>query len=134
MNLFVARQPIYDADHAIFGYELLYRRTATAKGADAGDPDQMSSDVIIQSFLEIGLERLTGGMPGFVNFGREMLLARMYEALDPKSVVVELLEDVEADAPVAAVCAELVAAGYRLALDDYLPGKSRTRFSTSPRS
>ena len=125
MNLFVARQPIFDADHAIHGYELLYRRTAHARGAGAGDPDRMSSDVIIQGFLEIGLERLTGGRPGFVNFGREMLLARMYEALDPKSVVIELLEDVESDAAVVQVCAELTAAGYRLALDDYEPGGSQ---------
>lgn len=125
MNLFVARQPIFDAGNTIYGYELLYRRTGEEEHAAPGDSERMSSDVIIQSFLEIGLDRLTGGRPGFVNFGREMLLARLYEALDPASVVIELLEDVETDAEIASACAQLVESGYTLALDDYVPGGSQ---------
>jgi c-di-GMP phosphodiesterase len=125
MNLFVARQPIFDAENVIYGYELLYRGTAHAEHAPPGDPDRMSSDVIIQSFLEIGMKALTGGKPGFVNFGREMLLARTYEALDPGTVVVELVEDVRCDAEVVQVCEQLVASGYTLALDDYAPGGSQ---------
>ena len=125
MNLFVARQPIFDAENVVYGYELLYRRTAEADGAHPGDAEQMSSDVIIQSFLEIGMESLTGGKPGFVNFGREMLLARTYEALAPSAVVVELLEDVQCDAEVMQACERLVAAGYTLALDDFVAGGSQ---------
>ena len=125
MSLFVARQPIFDAENVIHGYELLYRRTAQAEQAEPGDPEQMSSDVIIRGFLEIGMKALTGGKPAFVNFGREMLLARAYEALEPGSVVVELLEDVQCDAEVMLACEQLVASGYTLALDDYVPGASQ---------
>jgi EAL and modified HD-GYP domain-containing signal transduction protein len=122
MDLFVARQPIFDARHALAGYELLYRRSAEASCADAADPTQMSSDVIVQNFLEAGLERLTGGQRGFVNFTREMLLKGTYQLFDPETIVIELVEDVVADAPVYAACRKLMEAGYCLALDDFVVG------------
>jgi c-di-GMP phosphodiesterase len=122
MDLFVARQPIFDARRQVVGYELLYRKSAEAAGAAPGDPNRMSSDVIVQNFLEAGLSRLTGGLPGHVNFTREMLLSRTYELFDPKAMVVELLEDVEGDAEVIIACRRLRARGYTLALDDYVIG------------
>ncbi|MBW3631153.1 MAG: EAL domain-containing protein [Gemmatimonadetes bacterium] len=119
MDLFVARQPIFDARRTLAGYELLYRGSAGAAGADPTDPNRMSSDVIVQNFLEAGLERLTGGVRGFVNFTREMLLTETYKLFDPESIVVELVEDIVADAPVRAACEKLTASGYTLALDDF---------------
>lgn len=122
MDLFVARQPIFDARHELAGYELLYRRSAGADRADPTDPNQMSSDVIVQNFLEAGLERLTGGQRGFVNFTREMLLKGTYELFDPETIVIELVEDVVADPPVYAACRKLMESGYTLALDDFVVG------------
>lgn len=122
MDLFVARQPIFDARRQLVGYELLYRNSAEAGFADAGDPNRMSSDVIVQNFLEAGFERLTGGLRGFVNFTREMLLTHTYELFDPDAIVIELVEDIVADAEVIAACRKLRAGGYTLALDDFVPG------------
>lgn len=122
MDLFVARQPIFDARHEVMGYELLYRHDAAAGGARPGDPNRMSSDVIVQNFLEAGLDRLTGGLRGWVNFTREMLLTRTYELFDPATIVIELVEDIAADAEVIAACRRLRASGYTLALDDFVAG------------
>ena len=122
MDLFVARQPIFDAHQKLAGYELLYRHSAEARGALAGDPTRMSNDVIVQNFLEAGLGRLTGGLRGFVNFTRDMLISRTYELFDPDTVVVELLEDVVPDPEVIAECRRLSDAGYTLALDDFTIG------------
>ena len=122
MDLFVARQPIFDARRTLAGYELLYRGSAGAAGADPTDPNRMSSDVIVQNFLEAGLDRLTGGVRGFVNFTREMLLTETYKLFDPDTVVVELVEDIVADEAVRAACRKLTAAGYTLALDDFVIG------------
>lgn len=122
MDLFVARQPIFDARHQLAGYELLYRHSAEATGADPTDPNRMSSDVIVQNFLEAGLERLTGGLRGFVNFTREMLLTGTYELFEPATVVVEVVEDIVADDEVIAACKRLTASGYTLALDDFVVG------------
>lgn len=122
MNLYVARQPIFDLRGHAVAYELLYRRSGESLAADGTSREQMSLDVIIQTFLEIGLERITEGKLGFLNFSREMLLNGSFELLDPGAVVVELLEDVEADPWVVAACERLVRQGYRLALDDFAPG------------
>jgi c-di-GMP-related signal transduction protein len=120
VDLFVARQPIFDLRGQVAAYELLYRRGAGSLAADGESTRQMSLDVVIQSFLEIGLERITRGKTAFINFSREMLLSSAYDLLDPKAVVIELLEDVEADPEVLAACDRLVGLGYRLALDDFV--------------
>jgi EAL and modified HD-GYP domain-containing signal transduction protein len=122
LELFVARQPIFDSAGELDGYELLYRGGAQSVRADGTSTEQMSLDVIIQSFLEIGLERITRGRTAYLNFSRQMLLGGSFELLDPDSVIVELLEDVQGDAPVVAACARLREKGYRLALDDFEPG------------
>jgi c-di-GMP phosphodiesterase len=122
VDVFVARQPIFDLKGEVIAYELLYRRNAQSRFADGTDTAQMSRDVVIQSFLEVGLDRITRGKAGFINFGREMLLERCYELLDPESIVIELLEDVPLDDEVKAACERLVESGYQLALDDFVTG------------
>jgi hypothetical protein len=54
----------------------------------------VSRDGVIQSFLAIGLDRITRGKAGFINFGRNMLLEAWYDLLNPATVVVELPNDV----------------------------------------
>lgn len=122
MDVFLARQPIFDMRGEVDGYELLYRRTAASRFADGDDTNKMSLDVVIQSFLEVGLEQITRGKAGFINFGRDMLVQGTYELLDPENVVIELLEDVDVDDEVRTACARLSEGGYRLALDDYVIG------------
>ena len=82
---------------------------------------------MVHAFIDIGLDQLTGGRPAFMNFTREMLLARAYTLVRPESVVIELLETTEPDEDVEAACEELVDAGYSLALDafDWDPGYRR---------
>jgi c-di-GMP phosphodiesterase len=120
VDLYIARQPIYDDRGGVVAYELLYRRGAQSRGADGDSAWEMSLEVIVKTFLEIGLERLTLGKLAFLNFDRGMLLGGYYDLLDPRMVVIELLESIEADAEVVAACERLTGLGYRLALDDYV--------------
>ncbi|HEX6053384.1 MAG TPA: EAL domain-containing protein [Gemmatimonadaceae bacterium] len=118
----VARQPIFGTAGDVAGYELLYRRTATDTAVSGGRRSVMAADVVVHSFLHIGLDRLTAGRRAYVNFTREMLLSGAHTLLPPEHVVIELLEDVEPDEQVEAACEQLVNAGYALALDDYSGG------------
>lgn len=122
MELYVARQPIFDIRRRVVGYELLYRRSAGARSAQPTDPNRMSSDVIVQNFLEAGLDRLTEGLRGYVNFTREMLIDETFRLFDPRTVVIELVEDIVADREVVDACRALTSAGYKLALDDFVAG------------
>jgi EAL and modified HD-GYP domain-containing signal transduction protein len=118
-SIYVARQPIFELGKGLFGYELLYRRDSTVQFAD-GDDGYMSAEVIAGALLGIGLPAISGGGIAFVNFSRGQLLGRSWELFDPATVVIELLESVECDAETHAACADMVKAGYKLALDDYV--------------
>jgi EAL and modified HD-GYP domain-containing signal transduction protein len=117
----VARQAILDSKRRVYGYELLYRAQASdASCTTAGD--LAASRVLTDALLGMGLDTLTGGSPAFVNFTRELLLAGAASLLPMDGVVIELREDVPADAEVVEACAELRKIGYRIALDDFVEG------------
>src|SRR5207245_4161153 len=86
--IYVARQPIFEGERRLFGYELLYRRSAAAQSsADGPDSQHMSADVIVSALLGLGMSNLTGHGLAFVNFAREQLLARDWQLFERKSVV-----------------------------------------------
>src|SRR5437764_4345144 len=97
MSIFVARQPIFDRDGRLSGYELLYRRNAERTFADGDDPNTMSARVIANALLGMDLDELTGGARSFINFTREQVLEGTYQVLDPTRVVIELLENITYD-------------------------------------
>jgi c-di-GMP phosphodiesterase len=68
----VARQPIFDLSGALAGYDPLYHRSASSLFADGSTKCQMGVDVVVHSFLEVGLDRITRGRTGFLNFSAEM--------------------------------------------------------------
>ena len=122
LDIALARQPIFDRTDHVIGYELLYRRTAldtTALPPDDPSASQMSTDTIAGTFLGMGLERVTGGRCAFVNVDRWMLVDGSVRVLDPKHVVLEILESVACDPETLAACTGLVDDGYVLALDDF---------------
>ena len=119
-DVFVARQPIFDAQSRLFAYELLYRSGATQTAAHGASLDLMCTDTVIHTLISIGMGPLTGGTLAFVNVTRDFLLGGQYELFDPKTVVLELLETVEPDDAVVTACERLVARGYTLALDDFV--------------
>jgi len=124
-EVFVARQPIYTRDLEVFGYELLFRGSASAEASDVDSADPHGSaastgQVMLASFLEIGLDRLVGRHMAFVNFTRAFLVGEHSMPFQPESLVVEVLEDVPPDPLVMAGLRELAREGFLIALDDYV--------------
>ena len=113
---YVARQPIFDRQEKVFGYELLFRDGL--ENAFSGDLDEASRVTLDRSLL-IGLDVLCDGRRAFVNCTRDTLLKGLVTLLPATSTVVEVLETVPADPEVVAACRSLKDAGYMIALDDY---------------
>jgi EAL and modified HD-GYP domain-containing signal transduction protein len=113
----VARQPIHDAAGRLFGYELLFRDTATAGTAGSAD-DSATTATILAAFSEFGGENLLGGRPGFINLTRAFLVGELPLPFSPAQAVLEVLETVDADDEVVAGVRRLAGEGYRLARDD----------------
>ena len=61
VEVFVARQPIYNSAMAVIAYELLYRHSPRSTKAEISDPGLATLQVVTNAALEIGLERLAGG-------------------------------------------------------------------------
>lgn len=119
MEVFLARQPIFDLRQNVFGYELLYRSQQSAV-YDGVDGDQATLSVIHNTFLLMGVENLTGGRKAFINFTRKLLEKEVALTLPTQGVIIEILEDIVPDEAMVAVCAALKKAGYSLALDDFV--------------
>lgn len=113
----VARQPILDMRSNVFGYELLFRSGLASQIFD-GDGDSATRTVIDNS-LVLGWERLTGGLPMFVNCTQEALMGGLVHLLPPAHTVLEVLETLQPTRELVEACRQLKAKGFRLALDDF---------------
>ncbi|RSD25151.1 EAL and HDOD domain-containing protein [Mesobacillus subterraneus] len=118
MDIYVARQPIFDINEKTIAYELLYR-SSTANNYQHTNGDQATTDVIVNSFLNIGIKELSNGKPCFINFTEKLLKLGVPSYFNPLSIVVEILETVELNEDTLQICKELKAHGYTIALDDF---------------
>ena len=119
MEVFLARQPILDRFNKLFAYELLFRDSErnTYQGEDG---DKATIDVIKNTFTNIGIEKVTGNKKAFINFTENILKSDIFEVLPPKSVIIEILEDIEPTGEIVELCRKLKKQGYVIALDDFV--------------
>ncbi len=121
MNVFLARQPIYDAARKIHGYELLFRRADTPE-AEVLDGTVATAQVLLNAVIDIGVDKIASQELLFVNCTRNILLSE--PIIPPERCVLEILEDVDLDDDLLARIGALRRRGYRIALDDFtLDGK-----------
>jgi c-di-GMP-related signal transduction protein len=119
MDVFVARQPIFDRESRVHAYELLYRSNGESNEFTGTDEDRPTLEVISGSLLTIGLHSIAAGKKAFINFGRNLLVDDLVSMLPKESVVIEVLETVQPDAEVVRSCRKLRDLGYTIALDDF---------------
>src|ERR1700677_3893605 len=113
---YVARQPILDRNARVHGYELLFRAGPEAGFRGNGD---IATRTMLDNTVIFGLEKLTGGLPPFVNCTRESLTEELVNVLPPSMTVLEILETLEPTPELITACRKLKDAGFRLALDDF---------------
>lgn len=118
-DVFVARQPIFSTEGQLVAYELLYRKSGASQGAAGASSEVMAAEVLVQTFLNIGIDQVTGDAKAYLNFTREMLLNGVYGLFDKRRVVVEVLENVTPDDEVFAAIETMATNGYTVALDDF---------------
>lgn len=119
MDQYIARQPILDVQQRLYAYELLYR------GKDHYSLDQVSGNkattsLLSSAFLTLGIEKISGQKPCFINFTEELLIKRIPASFPSNKLVVEVLENVQVSDEVVASCRFLKDKGYQIALDDFI--------------
>ncbi|HLM99072.1 MAG TPA: HDOD domain-containing protein [Bryobacteraceae bacterium] len=118
MEVFVARQAIFDRRLKVYGYELLFRACRECNSAGTAD-SAASLQVITNSFFSIGMERLLAGTRAFINFPQDLLADERIFSLPANNTVIEILETVRPEPAVVDACRVLREKGYVLALDDF---------------
>jgi EAL and modified HD-GYP domain-containing signal transduction protein len=119
MEVFLARQPIFDSGLKVYGYELLHR-SCRNNAFDGGDGDLASMEVLANTLLTFGPASVLSGKLGFINFTRDLLVGNLAFLMPPDSLVVEIVESVEPDDDVISACRKLRSRRYLLALDDFV--------------
>jgi EAL and modified HD-GYP domain-containing signal transduction protein len=120
-NVFVGRQPIFDPDLNVFAYELLYRPAAdSTSSAGPLNGTQATTETIINTFVEIGLERLVRDNYAAINLTEDFLLHSDRIPFSPSRVILEILEDIPYSEQLVQATRRLTDAGFTIALDDYL--------------
>ena len=90
---FLARQPIVDAEHRLFAYELLFRQSMAAVSAHVTSQLQAGVEVISNT-LCLGPDWLLQGKLAFINLDEATLMSDFVCLLPPRHVVYEILETV----------------------------------------
>jgi EAL and modified HD-GYP domain-containing signal transduction protein len=116
---FLARQPIVDAEHRLFGHELLFRQSMACTSARITSPLQAGVEVI-NNTLCLGTAWLLQGRLAFINLDEATLMSDFVRLLPPQHVVYEILETVPVTPVLIARIHELRQLGYRFALDDFV--------------
>jgi len=119
MEIFVARQPIFNTHKKIFGYELLFRNGLENKFPDI-DGDTATSNVLSNTFFSFELKELLGNKTGLINFTKKLLLQKAPLLFPQKHVIIEVLETVEPMDAVLAALSEIKKKGFTIALDDFV--------------
>lgn len=118
-NIFVGRQPILDQNGDIYGYELLYRNSYNNFFPNV-NPEQATIGLLVNTFLTIGIEKVSGNSLSFINFTGELLAQDIFASLNPEQVVIEVLENVEITPSLLTKMRLLKETGFKIALDDFI--------------
>ena len=119
MDVYVARQAIFDVNKEVVAYELLFRNSSNINKFISIENSNPTLDVIRNSFSIIGLDKVTGGKLAFINFDETLIKSGFIEAFSKDCIVVEVLETVKPDNEIIECCKNLKAKGYIIALDDF---------------
>jgi c-di-GMP-related signal transduction protein len=119
MDIFLARQPIFDRSNKVIAYELLFRNSCENIYCNT-DGNEATLNVIVNSFYTFGIKNITNNKKVFINFTEELIKKEIVTLLPSEQVVVEILENIEPTDEIILACKKLKEKGYTLALDDFV--------------
>jgi len=116
--MFIARQPIFNAQLEVFGYELLFRLNSQSTQF-GGVSSQGATAMVITGLFESGLENLIEDKIAFINFDEIFIHSEAVELIKPDRMIVEMLENIEVSVNLIERLVDIKNMGYSIALDDF---------------
>ena len=119
MDIFVARQPIFNRKNEVVAYELLFRNGQNNFYNNANG-DEATLKVIANTFYTFDFKDITDNKKAFINFTEELIKKEIATILPKEYVVIEILENIEPNDEIVDACKRLKKRGFILALDDFV--------------
>jgi len=116
--MYIARQPIFDKDMNVYGYELLYRSDSGSTSFGSADSNK-STATVLGGLFETGIDQIVGDKKAFINFNYDFLNSESIELIKPGILIIEILEDTVVDEDLVQRILYLKKQGYHIALDDF---------------
>ena len=117
IDIFVGRLPIYTPSLDVFGYELLYKSKDNTR-ALIRDGEKATSQVIFNTFIEIGIGNIVEDKLAFLNVDRSYLVGRLPLPFPKEQIVLEISQRMELDEELIVAMAKLRSEHYWLSLED----------------
>ena len=118
-EIFVGRQPIYTRDLDVYAYELM-SHSAKEDNGESIEADMATSQVIINAFMEIGIDKLVGKKTAFITLTEHFLKSDYELPLPTDKVILKIPSYINVTDDVIEGTKRLTDAGFKLALDNYL--------------
>ncbi|MDP3450998.1 MAG: EAL domain-containing protein, partial [Anaerolineaceae bacterium] len=118
-DIFIGRQAIFNRKMEVTAYELLYRSSET-NSASFDDPDLATTQVTLNTIVEVGLNKIVNKSKAFINLTRNYIVGNFPILLPPDRMVIEVPENIITDEELLSALRGLHKAGYTIALDDVI--------------
>lgn len=116
--MFIARQPIFNNQLEVYGYELLFRLNSQSTQF-GGVSSQGATAAVITGLYESGIENIVEDKLAFINFDEIFIHSSALELIKPNQMVVEMLEKIKIDKALMERLKAIKDKGYKIALDDF---------------
>lgn len=118
---YFARQPIIDINKKTIGYELLFRDGH--KNCFPNIDTNLATIKLLSENILTTQNDMLEGLLGFVNFPYQSIIDDIPFLFQPKTFIIEILEDCQPTNELLEKVKKLSKHGYTLALDDFTPKK-----------
>ncbi len=118
-DIFVGRQPIYNRNLGIYAYEMLFRSGVENNADSKLSEDGATSQVIINTFIDMGLDNLVGTSMASINLTERFLLNDDAIPLPPERVILDVQNSTPINPHTLAAIQRLKTAGFTIALEDF---------------
>lgn len=122
MNIYLSKQPIFDAHGNTCCYELLYRASIDTLNSDGEYDRSVESRSYKQAanFFTDNEQRIFGKKHCYMRFSPEMLKRGFAEIFSPEKLTIEITLEALAESGVVPKISELKRMGYDIAIDNFL--------------
>ncbi len=92
MSFVIARQPVFDKDGNVYGYEVYLRKSDNLEEYPKDVPYNKATFIMAELVAELGIQKVSEGKSIFINVALDTVLNRSLDLLPAKKVVFDLIK------------------------------------------